>query len=151
VTLRPYRPPDWPRLCEIHDAARLNELRLSAGEAAFLTLEQTAENEGLFAAQLVVAEQHGIVQGFVAYSEEELTWLYVAPSLARRGVGRALLRHACAHAGLRFTTEVLEGNAPALNLYRSEGFRIERHVKGRRVGNEGFAASGFVLVREAED
>jgi hypothetical protein len=32
-------PPSWPRLCQIHDTARLNELRLSAGEAAFLTLE----------------------------------------------------------------------------------------------------------------
>lgn len=37
--IRPYFPSDWPRLCTIHDAARLDELRLSVGEAAFLTLE----------------------------------------------------------------------------------------------------------------
>jgi hypothetical protein len=44
VTIRPYEAADWSRLCAIHDAARLDELRHSAGLAAFLTLEQTAHN-----------------------------------------------------------------------------------------------------------
>ncbi|MEL6191020.1 MAG: toprim domain-containing protein, partial [Bacteroidota bacterium] len=47
VDIRPYQSTDWPRLCEIHDASRLDELKLSVGTEAFLTLEQTAENEGL--------------------------------------------------------------------------------------------------------
>jgi ribosomal-protein-alanine N-acetyltransferase len=107
----------------------------------------TAHGEGLFEARLDMAEVDGIVQGFVAFSDDELNWLYVAPDAARRGIGRSLLRHACAHAGPRFTTEVLEGNEPALRLYLAEGFRIERHVRGRLTGNEAFAAAGFVLVR----
>lgn len=145
--IRPYTPDDWPRLCQIHDAARRNELRLSAGEAAFLTLAQTAQGEGLFDARLDVAEHDGHVQGFVAFSDDELTWPYVAPDAGRQGIGRSLLRHACVHAGPRFATEVLEGNEPALRLYLSEGFRIERQVRGRLTGNEAFAAAGFVLVR----
>jgi GNAT superfamily N-acetyltransferase len=145
--IRPYQPGDWPRLRQIHDASRFDELRLSAGEAAFLTLEQTAQNEGLFDARLDVAESAHGVQGLVAFSDDELTWLYVDPASYRQGVGRLLLRHAIANAGAEFTTEVLEGNAPALQLYLSEGFQIARHVKGRLEGNEAFAASGYVLKR----
>ena len=147
MRIRPYRPEDWPRLCEIHDAARLDELRLSAGEAGFLTLEQSAENEGLFAGRLDVAEVNGQVVGFVAFTHDELTWLYVAPAMYRRGIGRALLRHAIENAGETFRAELLEGNEPALRLYLSEGFHIVRHVIGRLVGNEKFPASGYVLER----
>ena len=147
VFIRAYNPNDWPRLCVIHDAARLDELRLSVGEAAFLSLEQAAENEGLFDLRLDVAETDGCVAGFVAFSPEELAWLYVDPAFYRRGIGRALLRHAIALAGPSFSAEVLEGNEPALQLYRSEGFRVVRHVKGRLSGNKSFTASGYVLER----
>lgn len=145
IVIRPYNPADWPRLCVIHDAARVDELRLSAGEVAFLSLEQAAPGEGLFDAALDVAKIDGVVMGFAAYSAEELTWLYVAPAAYRRGVGRALLRHVLAQAGPTFTAEVLEGNEPALRLYLSEGFRVARRVEGRLQGNEAFAAVGYVL------
>lgn len=147
MKIRKYIPSDWPRLCEIHDAARLDELRLSVGEAAFLTLEQTAQNEGLFDASVVVAEVSGCVEGFAAFSQDELTWLYVNPCVYRRGIGRVLLRYAIEHAGDRFSAEVLEGNEPALKLYLSEGFSITKKSKGRLAGNEAFEASGYRLER----
>ena len=151
MEIREYLPGDWPRLCEIHDAARLDELRLSVGEAAFLPLEQAAENEGLFDASVFVAEVSGRVEGFVAFSRVELTWLYVDPGVYGRGIGRALLRHAIARAGDRFSAEVLEGNEPALQLYLSEGFKLVKKAKGRLVGNEAFEASGYVLERREND
>jgi ribosomal protein S18 acetylase RimI-like enzyme len=147
MKIRPYSPSDWPRLCEIHDAARMDELRASAGTAAFLTLQETAENEGLFDARLDVLEIDGTVAGFVAFSPEELTWLYVEPRYYRRGAGRALLRHAIANAGPRLRAEVLEGNEPALRLYLTEGFQIVERVEGRLEGNESFAAIGYRLER----
>ena len=147
MKIREYVPEDWLRLCQIHDAARLDELRLSVGEAAFLTLEQTAENEGLFDARVCVAEISGRVEGFVAFSQDELTWLYVDPRVYRRGIGRALLRYAIERAGDRFSVEVLEGNEPALQLYLSEGFGIIKKSKGRLAGNEAFEASGYMLER----
>ena len=70
VTIRPYQAADWARLCEIHDAARLDELGQTVGKDAFLTLEQTAENEGLFDNQLFVADVDQKIRGFVAYSED---------------------------------------------------------------------------------
>ena|GEM_PF-171476 len=151
MDIREYTAEDWPRLCEIHDAARLDELRLSVGEAAFLTLEQTAKNEGLFDASVFVAEVSGRVEGFVAFSQDELTWLYVHPSSYRHGIGRALLRHAIEHAGNHVSAEVLEGNEPALQLYLSEGFSIVKKAKGRLVGNEAFEASGYILERRKNE
>lgn len=147
TTLRPYRPEDWPRLCAIHDAARRDELAASGLADAFLTLEQTAEGEGLFAGEVVVAEVDGVVQGFAAWSDGELTWLYVSPQAYRTGIGRALLRQAVAANPTAFATEVLVGNDAALALYLAEGFRVQRRVDGRLTGNEAFAASGYVLER----
>ena len=151
IRIRPYEKADWPRLCEIHDAARLDELRLSVGEDAFLSLEDTYENEGLFDDKLSVAEMEGVVRGFVAFGEDELTWLYVEPSFYRRGLGRALVQHAAANAAGEMQIDLLEGNAPALKLYESEGFTVDKRVEGQLIGNEDFAASGLTLKRKVGD
>ena len=148
INIRPYESTDWSRLCEIHDASRLDELGLTVGTDAFLTLEQTADNEGLFDNKLFVAEVDNVVQGFVAYGDEELTWLYVDPKFYRKGVGRALVQHAVANSGPTMEIELLEGNTPALELYLSEGFKVIERVEGQLVGNEEFPAVGFVLRRE---
>jgi ribosomal protein S18 acetylase RimI-like enzyme len=150
MEIRPYRTEDWPRLCEIHDLARLDELRLSAGEASFLTLEQTAENEGLFAGEVAVAVLNGEVQGFVSYKPGELTWLYVSPGSYRQGVGRALVKHVLSAVQPPVTVEVLEGNEPALSLYLSQGFTVVRRVSGRLEGNEAFPAVGLVLQHHGQ-
>ncbi|MBO9661894.1 GNAT family N-acetyltransferase [Dokdonella sp.] len=149
MLLRPYTPDDWHRLCEIHDRARIGELRAAGLEAAYLTLEQTAENEGLFDGAVTVAVLDGEVQGFAAVRDGELTWLYVIPHMQGRGIGRALLRHAIDACDGDIAAEVLLGNDAALQLYRSEGFAIERKVDGRLAGNERFAASGHYLRRGA--
>lgn len=147
IDIRPYESTDWPRLCEIHDMSRLDELSLTVGENAFLTLEQTAANEGLFDGKLFVAEVDNVVQGFVAYDNEELTWLYVSPNCYRKGVGRALVQQAVADSAPTLKIELLEGNTPALQLYLSEGFKVRERIEGQLEGNESFAAVGLVLVR----
>ena len=148
VSIRSYISVDWHRLCEIHYAARLDELRLTVGTDAFLTLEQTAENEGLFDDKLAVAEVQGVVQGFVAYSDTELTWLYVNPQFYEQGIGRALVRHAISDSTSAIELEVLEGNTPALKLYLSEGFKVIQRIEGKLEGNEMFATAGLVLRYE---
>jgi ribosomal protein S18 acetylase RimI-like enzyme len=145
MRLRPYQAKDWQRLCAIHDSARMDELRASGLTEAFLTLEQAAENEGLFECSVIVAEDHDRVLGFVAVRDDELSWLYVDPAAYRRGVGRALVRHAIASCEGTMSVEVLVGNEPALQLYLAEGFKILKRVDGRMTGNEAFAASGYVL------
>ena len=145
--IRPYESEDWSAIAAIHDAARLIELRLTIGEEAFLSLAETAENEGLFRGEIWVATKDGRVVGFVAFRDDEITWLYVDPAHHRQGIGRALLSHAVERCGPTARTETLLGNAPALSLYLSEGFEVVETRTGRLTGNEGFAATGHLLVR----
>ena len=145
VTIRDYRESDWPRLQAIHDAARMDELRLAGLEGAFLPLSVAAEREGLFEYALRVAELDAAAAGFAAFTGDELAWLYVDPALSRRGVGRALVMDALERMERPASIEVLEGNVPALKLYRSCGFREEGTASGQMPGNETFSVTCRVL------
>lgn len=145
IMIRPYQAADWARLCEIHDRARLDELRGSVDLAAFLPLADTAETEGLFDGQVWVACRGDQVVGFVAAADDEITWLYVDPDFYGQGIGRQLLHYAVAECGATVTTEALAGNTPAINLYRSAGFEIVETRTGKLNGNEQFPATGVKL------
>ena len=145
IRIRPYRNADYPRLCAIHDAARRNELALAGLSDAFLPLEVAAGREGLFDYALRVAELDGQAAGFAAFTDDELAWLYVDPTLARRGVGRALVEHALAEMGRPVSIEVLAGNAPALALYEGCGFCRTETLTGKMPGNEDFSVTVHVL------
>lgn len=145
VRVRPYRASDWSRLCELHDASRPLELAASGLADAFIALADAAGPEGLFDATLLVAEDEAGVQGFVGWTADELTWLYVDPACHRRGIGRALVRAAMRASAGPLALDVLVGNEAALALYRSEGFELLETISGRLAGNERFAASAHVL------
>lgn len=147
MLIRPYTPADWEAICRVHDAARPHELRSTVGIDAFLTLEQTGKEEGLFDGALDVLVADEEIIGFAAYGDDELTWLYVHPDRFGEGHGRRLLRHVVASTGPVLQTEVLEGNAAAFALYLSEGFVLLRKSEGKLAGNDRFAAVGLVLER----
>ncbi|WP_299958794.1 GNAT family N-acetyltransferase [uncultured Modestobacter sp.] len=150
IDIREYRSADWDAIARVHDAARLQELGWSVGVEAFLTLQQTAEDEGLFDDQLWVAELDGAVVGFLAFADGELTWMYVHPSHQGRGVGTALIGQLFAHAEAagvdRVELTVLDGN-PARRLYERSGFTLVETKTGGLVGNESFQATGHVMER----
>jgi ribosomal protein S18 acetylase RimI-like enzyme len=146
MEIRPYEESDWDALADIHDRARVDELRLTVGEEAFLSLEDTAVDEGLFDGELWVAADEGTPAGFVAFKKGAITWLYVDPDRTRRGIGRALLRHALERCGDEVEVSVLEGNDPAIALYEGEGFVITESRAGRLVGNDSFSATGHTMI-----
>ena len=146
IEICPFEASDWDAIARIHDLARLDELRRSVGVEAFLSLEETAESEGLFAGEVWVALSDGAVAGFGALEAGEVTWLYVDPDRVRSGIGRSLLRHLIERGGDRIEASVLAGNDPAILLYESEGFVIQETKTGRLVGNEAFDATGHVMV-----
>jgi ribosomal protein S18 acetylase RimI-like enzyme len=150
LSIRPYESDDWAAIAAIHDAARLVELRMTVGEEAFLSLADTAENEGLFSGELWVATDDDGVAGFVAVRDDEITWLYVDLARHRQGIGRALLTHGVRRCGPTARTETLVGNDPALALYLSEGFEIVETRSGRMTGNESFPATGHLLTRRTK-
>lgn len=145
IRLRRYNLEDWDAIAEIHDRARLDELKASVGTEAFLSLAATAEEEELFAGEVWVACCDQSILGFVAFADDEVNWLYVSPSHYRQGIGRLLLRHAINRCGKTVGTSVLSGNDAALQLYLSEGFQIVETKTGRLNGNEAFPATGHML------
>lgn len=147
ILIRPYEPRDFERLTQIHDPARQNELALAGLSGAFVPLRIAAEREGLFEYTVLVAEQSGAVAGFVAFTQDELAWLYVDTALSRRGVGRSLMRAALAQMADDVAIEVLAGNAPELALYRSFGFEVKETLHGKMPGNEAFDVTVHVLGR----
>lgn len=146
LVIRPYRPEDLPRLSAIHDAARLQELRLAGLAEAFLPLEIAAEREGLFQYTLRVAEWDGQAAAFAAYTEDELAWLYVDPAYMRRGIGSRLVRYVQENTSARpLVIEVLAGNGPAMSLYKAMGFQHVDTRTGAMPGNEAFQVTAWVL------
>jgi len=89
--------------------------------------------------QIWVADEDGAVAGVLGVHEAdelEIARLVVAPQRMRRGIGRALARHALALAGDRaIRVGTAAANRPALALYASLGF--ER--VGRRTVGDGLA------------
>lgn len=139
IVIRPYQPEDFPRLCQIHDSARMMELESAGLTDAFLPLAVAAEREGLLDYTLHVATEDGLPVGFVAYSGDELAWLYVDPAHMRKGIGRRLVQHAIDGTQTRpLCIEVLSGNTAALTLYEAMGFRATQTLSGKMPGNEAF-------------
>ena len=145
----PYIHEYWAEIEKIHDAARVQELALAKMSDAFLPLCIAAEREDLFDYSLYVGKIGERVVGFVAFTEDELAWLYVDPTYQRQGVGRALAQFALSQMedGEK-TVEVLCGNEPARQLYISLGFTKERIVHGRMPGNEAFRVTVWELTME---
>ncbi|MBC3882662.1 GNAT family N-acetyltransferase [Undibacterium sp. LX40W] len=141
LQLRPYASTDWIRVCAIHDAARKDELKAANLLDAFLTLEETAENEGFHEYDIVVAEHLGQVLGFVAFTKDELAWLYVDPSAYGKGIGSALIKAALQQSAGPMSAEVLDGNVNAIATYKKAGFIEVGHAQGHMPGNESFAVS----------
>ncbi|MFN9744990.1 MAG: GNAT family N-acetyltransferase [Betaproteobacteria bacterium] len=143
--IRPYSGKDWERVCQIHDAARKDELASAGLAAAFLTLEHTAENEGFHDYTLRVAQIEDRVVGFVGFTKEELAWLYVDPAEHGKGAGTALIQAVLTETRSPMRAEVLKGNDAALSVYRKAGFQIAGTEHGVMPGNESFHVSVTVL------
>ncbi|MCC8063856.1 MAG: GNAT family N-acetyltransferase [Clostridiales bacterium] len=147
ILIRPYEQRDFERLCQIHDPAREKELALAKLPDAFVPLNIAAEREGLFDYQLYVAEYRDTVAGFVAFTEDELAWLYVDVAFSHRGIGSSLVRFALTRMTSDVSIEVLSGNLPAIALYAGFGFTICQTLTGVMPGNEAFPVTVHVMKR----
>ncbi len=84
-----------------------------------------------------IAEENGEPVGFLSYGLEndgrvKLHKLYIAPASQRRGIGRKLLAHVLAAAGVLGGTEVWmqvnKRNTAAIEAYKKAGFHIEKEA-----------------------
>lgn len=148
LQIRKYEHQDWERIQAIHDSARKLELNLARLDDAFIPLVQAAEAEGLFEYNVYVACLNSIPVGFIAYSQEEIAWLYVDPMYTKKGIGKSLVMYVLEKQlkNKHISIEVLKGNEPALALYRSCGFIDKEIVSGIMPGNEHFHVTVHVLT-----
>lgn len=115
---------------------------IASAEAAYIdcpwTEEQIAEEIASESAVFLVAECDGspcgYVSGSIAADECEMSNIAVSAQYRRRGIATALLKAFTAELELRGVKHVFllvrDGNAPAYELYRRNGFC----VVGRRTG-----------------
>lgn len=101
--------------------------------------------EDLFSYNIYVAETKEKVVGFVAFSDDELAWLYVDPSFQKQGIGSKLIEFSLTKMKRPAYLEVLTGN-PAKNLYVHKGFEFLKHESGKMPGNEAFHVEVDLLV-----
>ncbi|HEP1801902.1 TPA: GNAT family N-acetyltransferase [Streptococcus suis] len=145
INIRPFIQKDFQRLCQIHDLARQEELDLANLSEAFIPLSIAADREGLFDYQILVAEMEGFVVGFVAFTDDELAWLYVDREYSRLGIGTSLVNVVLKKMHEPISIEVLNGNTPALNFYQKFGFEIVKTESGQMPGNEEFSVTVHIL------
>jgi len=145
VTIRPARPSDRDALGRY--GAALMRQHHAADPRRFLLTENPESGYGRFLVSQVddadvcvrVAEEAGVVVGYVFASIEPLSWrdlrgpcgfvhdVYVDGGARRRGAGRALLEAAIEWIRSRGQTQVVlwskSGNATAQRLFAANGFR----------------------------
>jgi GNAT superfamily N-acetyltransferase len=147
VTLRNYTNDDQVAVMHVHDLARPIELQGSCDAAAFVPLADDRQDlQEFLAVEKTVACIDGRVVGFVGVEDDQLGWLYVDPQFARRGIGRQLLKAALQRIPGVARVHVLEGNAPALQLYVTEGFT---QVDAFDSDNHGYPCRVLALTRRS--
>lgn len=148
ITIRPYIPSDYGRICEIHDAARKIELSLASLDDAFVPFSDAAEREGFFDyPHIDVAVVNGNIAAFSAYTDDELAWLYVSPEMMRKGIGKRLVKRAMEAEPNIAYVEALYGNEPAKNMYEAFGFHVREIAEGCMPGNEKYHVKVYSMYR----
>jgi GNAT superfamily N-acetyltransferase len=77
-----------------------------------------------------VAEEDGVVIGFIGVNGDELTHINVDPAAQNRGVGGALLDHAKCLRPDRLELWVFQKNEGARRFYERHGFRLVKLTDG---------------------
>jgi ribosomal protein S18 acetylase RimI-like enzyme len=137
ITIRDYHDRDWEAVAAIHDHARPEELGGSCDPRGFIPLAtDTGDLEDFRRSWKWVAVEAASDKpvAFAGVDGTYVSWLYVDPPHAGRGIGRALLRIAIGEVGAEAWTIALEGNARARKLYESEGFAVTKTFDGANNG-----------------
>lgn len=125
MIIRPSRPEDSARLMAIwHTASQVGHPFL--GEAVLQEHYAIVRDEHLVRADNWVAEDGGVISGFIGLIGNFIGGLFVDPAAHRRGIASRLIEHAAARLGA-LSVDVYEQNASALAFYKLCGFSVVSH------------------------
>ena len=136
IVIRPYTSDDWEGVCRVHDAARPIEVAEFMPPDTVPVMRDAAIVDGEFYESnvYVACDDAGEVVGFIAVHGEELTWMYVAPHVHRRGVGRRLVEHVREELGPHGYVLAAQENRGAYAFYQAVGFRPVAFFPGETRG-----------------
>ena len=155
IAIREAEADDVPALADLAQRTWLDAFgaSVSAENAASEAAEGRSEerfHRSLAERTILVAENGGVLLGYVEFDDAELCRLYVETALQGRGIGRALLDAALAHPRLaradRVVLQVWDENIRAVRLYESVGFR-RTGTKQFTIGDEVVEDAVFELTR----
>lgn len=129
IKIRHFQSLDYDDLCRVHDAARLQEMKIGEVEQYFVPLKEAPYWQHFFDSKIRVAEVNGKFAGFVAYRPHNLAYLYVDPEFQGQGVGDRLLTVALPNIKRPIRLEVFSANIAAKSLYSKHGFKVIKTVK----------------------
>jgi ribosomal protein S18 acetylase RimI-like enzyme len=124
ISVRLARPADRDTLVELWE-------RSVRATHHFLRDDDVAALRPLVAAEVAsetigwwIAESAGEVRGFLAFANDTIEGLFVAPEHAGRGVGRRLVEHAQSLATGALRVDVNEQNEAGVRFYEARGFTV---------------------------
>lgn len=126
IIIREYRVKDYHRIEQIHDLARLQELKIGKAEHYFQPLAKAIYRADLFNSKIFVTCHKRRIIGFVAIKPHLLDYIYIDPAFQGRGVGKKLLSYSLKGMKRPVSLEVFSENIVAQKLYRSCGFKTEK-------------------------
>lgn len=145
--IRDYQASDWPEICRVFDLSKPYELASGGVADSFVPLAEDASRQADFAKSWIyVWEEDGAILGFVGHKGAYIGWMFVAPAAFRRGIGRALLRHALDRIDGDPFLWSMKGNHVAISLYESEGFAI---IEERQTENNGSTCTAVKMARQS--
>lgn len=149
LRIRDYQESDFNKIAEIHDQARKIELEAANLLPAFKPFEMVYEVEEFFDYEIRIAvDDQDEPQGFIAYTSDEIAWLYVNPKNHGQGIGSLLLKEGMAGSEEIKFIEILEGNLNAKRFYEKHGFKLVEMASGQMPGNESFYVTCYILSNE---
>ncbi|GAB1580632.1 acetyltransferase [Phyllobacterium phragmitis] len=87
----------------------------------FIEIEKLVCEQYLPKAEIWIAVEDGRPVGFMGMTESHIDSLFIAPDQHGKGIGRQMIAHARALAGI-LTVDVNEQNVQAVRFYRHMGF-----------------------------
>jgi len=130
ILLRKYRVSDQEQVNEIYLLSKEIEFSFSGFKTTVIPLN---ENVGFYISfeesTIMVAEVDGNICGFGGNKGDYISFLFVHPKYFQKGIGRKIIEAIlldCKKPHLA----VLKENIPAIKLYKSFGFEVEKEFEG---------------------
>jgi ribosomal protein S18 acetylase RimI-like enzyme len=130
LLFRKYCPQDFESICEIFSLSKKVEMSYSGIGIEIISLEKDEKLKSDFDnSQIIVAVLGEEILGFAGNNNDYISFMFVHPDYFGKGIGKALIMEVLINSQ-HVHLAVLKENIPAINLYKSFGFKIEKEFEG---------------------